>query len=314
MKIFETEDNSDYVQAMQGYKEPIIKAQSDVHLDLTNTPLTVDVINIDALPNEQYAMLRKNGLGTSDSSIVLGVNPYTSLRELIAEKARTYLTEEEKAVGDELAVKKGRDLEPLIIQKFEEFFGQKNWKPSDMYVMKDFPYLKLNFDGVTGTPEQYIPCEIKVITKKGERHYQFHKAMFIEGLGFRPIQPDHTKGNNSIETKAGLYGIPPYYYTQLQQQIMGLNAPFGYLSVLKESTWQFFSFFVHRDDKVITDLMLKGAKVWEQVEAARAGLVIPEIKTYGEIKHEEYVEEQQMWKERKADSKLRKEWYDNGSN
>lgn len=269
MRIYETEDNADYAKSLTDYKEPLIKEQVDVHLDLTNTPLLMDIKNIDQLPNEQYALLRKNGLGTSDASVVLRVNPYTTLKELMNEKARNYLTEEEKAVGDEIAVKKGRDLEPLIIQKFEKFFGQKTWKPSDMYVHKDFPYLKFNFDGVTGTPEQYIPCEIKVVTKKGERHYDPSKAMFIEGIGWRPIQPDRTKSNNSIQTKAAQYGIPPYYYTQLQQQILGLNAPFGYLSVLFESTWQFISFFVHRDDSVITDIIVEGAKVWDGIEVLK---------------------------------------------
>lgn len=266
MRIYETEDNADYIKSLSDYKEPIIKDEVGVHLDLTNTPLAIDVPDIDQLPNEQYALLRKNGLGTSDASIVLKVNPYTTLMELIAEKARNYLTEEEKAVGDQIAVKKGRDLEPLIIQKFEKFFGQKTWKPSDMYVHKDFPYLKFNFDGVTGTPEQYIPAEIKVVTKKGEKHYDPSKAMFIEGIGFRPIQPDRTTSNNSIATKAAQYGIPSYYYTQLQQQILGLNAPFGYLSVLFETDWKFISFFVHRDNSVITDIIVQGAKVWEAIE------------------------------------------------
>lgn len=307
MKIFETSDNSDYVKAVQGYNEPIIKGQIDVHLDLTNMPVEVAVKNIDSLPNEQYAMLRKDGLGGSDSSIILGVNPYTTLQELIAEKCRDHLTEEEKAVGDNINVKKGLDLEPLIISKFEKFFGQKTWKPSDMYVFKDFSYLKMNFDGVTGTPEQYIPCEIKVVTKKGERHYDISKAMFIEGIGFRPIQPNWAELNNSIQTKASQYGIPPYYYTQLQQEILACNAPFGYLSVLYETTWTFYTFFIHRDKNVQADIILQGAKVWDRITAIKAGYAVPEIKTRREILHEEYVETSQYWKDKKADDKRRKE-------
>lgn len=262
------DENEDYARSM-GYKEPLIKDEVETHLDLTNTSLEVDVLNIDQLPNEEYAMLRKNGLGTSDSSIVLGVNPYESISELIASKVRTYLTPEEIAVGDEVAVKKGRDLEPLIIKKFEEAFGQKNWKPSDMYVHKDFPYLKFNYDGVTGTPKQYIPCEIKVVTVKGEKYYHRAKAMYIEGIGFRPLQQDWASTNNSIQTKAAGYGIPAYYYTQLQQQILGLNAPFGYLAVLMEKDWSLHVFFIHRDESVINQLIIKGAKVWEQVEELR---------------------------------------------
>ena len=86
--------------------EPIIEQQTECHLDLTNTIMEVDVWNIDVMPNEEYAMLRKDGLGASDSSIVLGVNPYKTIQELIEEKSRDHLTEEEKAVGNESAVKK----------------------------------------------------------------------------------------------------------------------------------------------------------------------------------------------------------------
>ena len=74
-------------------------------LDLSELDIEIDIANIDKYPNEQYALLRKNGLGTSDSSIVLGVNPYTSKNDLIAEKCRNYLTEEELEVGTKSAVR-----------------------------------------------------------------------------------------------------------------------------------------------------------------------------------------------------------------
>ena len=95
-------------------------------LDLSGLPIEIDIENIDdviAESNEEFAMLRRNGLGGSDSSSVLGVNPYTSRAQLIEQKARTTLTEEEKEVGEKVAVRKGRDLEPLIIQKTEKYFG-----------------------------------------------------------------------------------------------------------------------------------------------------------------------------------------------
>ena len=44
-------------------------------LDLSNLDLKVDVANIADVSNDEYIMLRRNGFGTSDSSVVLGVNP-----------------------------------------------------------------------------------------------------------------------------------------------------------------------------------------------------------------------------------------------
>lgn len=244
-------------------------------LDLSELDIEIDIKNIDQYPNQEYALLRKNGLGTSDSSIVLGVNPYNSRGDLIAEKCRDYLTEDELAVGDKSAVRKGRDLEPMIIYKHSQIMDRHVIKPIDMYRHKDYPHIKFNFDGVLdklynedGT-YQYIPDEIKVVTIYGMKHYQFDKAFFREHRGFGIIPPHYEEENISIEGKAGMYGIPPYYYTQLQQQIFGLNAPYGFLTVLNEKNWEINSFFVWRDQKVINQLIIEDCKLWNIIEERR---------------------------------------------
>lgn len=253
------------------YPEKLLsEAQSDTQdaaLDLNYANLVVDVPNIGSLPNEEYALIRRKGLGGSDASVVLGVNPFKTRLELIKEKASDTLSEEEKAIGSLVAVRKGLDLEPLIIEKHKKYFGYEVYKPVDMYRHKLYPYLALNYDGVAGQPEHYFPVEIKVATAKGERHYNTMLEMFNEREGFKPTQPDISASNNSIATKAAHYGIPPYYYTQLQQEIMGTGAMFGYLSVLFDSDWSFHTFFVHRDEATINAIITEGYKVWQQVIA-----------------------------------------------
>lgn len=240
-------------------------------LDLSQLDIVIDVPDIDQYPNEQYALLRKHGLGTSDSSAICGVNPYTSYAELIQEKSRNYLTAEEKAVGDKVPVRKGRDLEPIIIDKFSIIMHKNILKPSDMYRHKNYPWLKFNFDGVIDKIElgdgryQYIPAEIKVVTMYGLKHYDQTKAWYRQSQGFLSEPEDHSKENNSIVTKAAEYGIPPYYYTQLQQQIFGLNAQFGYLTVLFDSTWEVVSYMVYRDDACISQILTQGYKAWEKI-------------------------------------------------
>lgn len=245
-------------------------ANERIHgIDLTELPIEITVENIDNVSNDEYIMLRRNSFGASDSSILLGVNPYKKISELIKEKVATKITEEERAVGELVAVRKGLDLEPLIIEKFEKYFKKETFKPKDMYRFKDYPYLTVNFDGVTGDQKQYIPVEIKVVTMYGEKNYNPFKAMFNETDGFKNIQEDISKHNISIQNKAYHYGIPPYYYTQLQQQMFGLNAPYGYLSVLFDKTWRFYSYLIWRDEAVIKDLIITGYKAWQQVEALR---------------------------------------------
>lgn len=244
-------------------------------LDLSELDIEVDIANIDQYENQDYALLRKNGLGTSDSSIVLGVNPYKTKSDLIAEKCRNYLTEEELAVGDKSAVRKGRELEPLIIHKHAQIMDRRVIKPIDMYRHKDYPYIKFNFDGVIdklynedGT-YQYIPDEIKVVTMFGMKHYQPKLATYSEFTGWNQIPPHYENEVASIEQKATMYGIPPYYYTQLQQQIFGLNAPYGFLTVLFERDWQIHSWLVWRDQKTINQLIIEDSKTWNVIENKR---------------------------------------------
>ena len=239
-------------------------------LDLTGLPIEVYIEDIDKVieeSNEKFAMLRRNGLGGSDSSSVLGVNPYTSRSQLIEQKARNVLTEEEKAVGEKVAVRKGRDLEPLIIKKTEKAVNDKVFKPKDMYRFKDFPWLTMNFDGVSRLDDKfYYPNEIKVVTMYGQKHYNFNKAFYDEVSGMVAIPENYAASEiNTIETKAMQYGIPPYYYTQLQQEMMALNSPYGLLSVLRDSDWRLFIFYVHADPFVQSRIITEGYKVWEEV-------------------------------------------------
>lgn len=262
-----------------------IREEDVKELDLTGLPIVVDVENIDQKSSEEFAKARRNGFGGSDSSILLGVNPFTTLHELILQKATPELTEEEKQVGQLAAVRKGNDLEPLIIKKASEILGMEIIKPPHMYMFQDFPYLKMNFDGV-GIVEsikkfelppaldlgKYIPVEIKLATVKGERHYNPFVAVYTEvnaskaNPTTRPILPDVSSTDMTIEKKAEYYGIPQYYYTQIQQEMMALNAPYGMLAVMFDSSWSVSIFFIWRDLKVQNRLKIEGFEAWQKVE------------------------------------------------
>ena len=258
-------------------------------LDLKNLDLKVDVANIADVSNDEYIMLRRNGFGTSDSSVVLGVNPYQTVRDLIKSKQLDHVTDEERKVGEKTAVRKGRDLEPLVIEKWVHIFGKDCIKPPHQYRSTEHEFLTFNFDGVIKDFEekgQYIPNEIKIVTATGQKHYNAYKAWFSEFTGFRPRtkQPDSSvmidvlhdtparvagKRKTDIENKARYYGIPPYYFTQLQQQIYGLKAPFGFLTVLFETTWELHTFLVWRDEATINSLIIEGAKLWDLLQSSK---------------------------------------------
>ena len=249
--------------------------KSRVPLRIEDTNLVLKKANVGALPNDEFALIRRDGFGGSDSSVLLGVNPYTSIHELIDQKARMTLTQEEKETGDKSAVIKGNDLEPLIIQKFSKTFNLKTLKPTDMYIFRDHPYLTMNFDGVIDAGSCYFPAEIKVVTKKGERHYDPTKVVYSEDYGLQALPPNYSITNNSWETKAALYGIPPYYYTQLQAEIFAANAPFGFLATLWENSWKLHVYFAWADPACQNALVVEGFKAWQRVERLRKERGLP---------------------------------------
>lgn len=245
-------------------------------LDLKRVPVEIAVENIDSVSKEDFTQLRRQGFGGSDSSVLVGVNPFNTVSDLIQSKLRTELSEEEKAIGKLTAVRKGNDLEPLIVSKATEILKTVVFKPPHMYRFKEFPYLTMNFDGVTDlNGKQYVPVEIKVCTIRGEKHYNKFKAIFDEslpeGTQAKLEQPDIAENNMSIEERAAHYGIPPYYFTQLQQEMMALDAPFGFLAVLFESDWYVRIYKVYKDPKTQHAIIMQGYKVWQKIEAIKKG-------------------------------------------
>ena len=245
-------------------------------LDLNRVPIEIAVKNIDAVSKEEFTQLRRGGFGGSDSSVLVGVNPFSTINDLIQSKIRTELSEEEKAIGKLAAVRKGNDLEPLVISKATEILDNVVFKPPHMYRFKEFPYLTMNFDGVTDLEgKQYVPVEIKVCTYRGEKHYNKFKAFFDEALPEgeqAKFEPENiSEKNMSIEERAAHYGIPPYYFTQLQQEMMALDAPFGFIAVLFESDWYVRIFKVWKDPKTQNAIIIQGYKVWQKIETIKKG-------------------------------------------
>ena len=246
-----------------------IKNEEVREIDLNRVPVEIAVENIDSVSKEEFTQLRRQGFGGSDSSTLVGVNPFNTITDLIQSKIRTELSEEEKAIGKLSAVRKGNDLEPLIINKATEILQTVVFKPPHMYRFKDYPYLTMNFDGVTDMEgKQYIPVEIKVCTYKGEKHYNKFKAFYDESLPepLRMEQPDISEANMSIEERAAHYGIPPYYFTQLQQEMMALDAPYGFIAVLFETDWYVRIFKVYKDPKTQNAIIIQGYKTWQKIE------------------------------------------------
>lgn len=226
--------------------------------------LLEEVCDASILSEEEYALIRKDSLGASDSSILCGVNLYKKLDQLIEEKNAKYLTDAEKEIGKKPAVRMGRDLEPIVLSKFAERHRVTVEKPTLMYRVKEFPYLTINFDGVSDNiaDDQNTPIEAKCVTRFGAKYYN----KMVNATAVRAMEITR-RGDikDHIKYYADKCGIPAYYYTQVQQQIYGAGARFGYLTALFIETWEFVDFYVPRDEYTISHIISAGAKANEKI-------------------------------------------------
>ena len=216
--------------------------------------LKVAIPNIQSMSHEEYALARKDYFGASDSSILCGVNLYKTMDQLIAEKNAKYITKEEKEVGEKAIVRKGYDLEPIILDKAAAELQTEIFKPEDMFKFKDVDGLSVNYDGVTVAPtvNKWIPVEAKLVSKYGEKYY--NKTVLQSDAMAVDMNVEGENLEQHIKRKALKFGIPAYYYTQIQQEIAGLDAPYGYLAALFDESWTFKLFYIKRDDYVINHI------------------------------------------------------------
>lgn len=218
--------------------------------------LDVAIEDVQSMSHEDYALVRKNYFGASDSSILCGVNLYKTLDELIKEKNTKYITKEEQEVGEKPIVKKGYDLEPIILAKAEAELGYKVHKPQDMFKWKRVNGLSINYDGIINPKDEVlVPVEAKLVSKYGEKYY--NKLISYEQAKNLDMGIEGADLITHIKRKALKLGIPAYYYTQVQQEIAGIDAPHGYLAAMFDDSWTFKLFYIPRDEYVINSIYRK---------------------------------------------------------
>ena len=258
---------------MLRFREDTLKVSDNIEISATN---------VDQMNEEQFANIRHNSFGASDSSKILGVNPFPqgSKEDLLYEKIHRLSNDE---IGKKATVRMGKDLEPLIIEKLENLTGQTILKPTDMYYNK-LTGQSVNFDGISWNEahDTWIPREIKTVSFFGTKYYNYTKAINLDELPhlgryheFLQSFPDSGIESNLdpmqelIIYNAEQAGIPAYYYTQLQQQISFTNAPFGTLTVLDTKSWTMYEFTIERAQPIIDHLAQEAMLLRMKLEKAR---------------------------------------------
>jgi|SRR5690554_277065 len=249
---------------------------------LKNPGIELYAENLDKLTDEEFSNIRHNSFGASDSSRILGVNPFPggTKDELYFEKANRINNDE---IGKKPTVRMGKDLEPLILKKLEETTGQLILKPTDMF-LNHITGQSVNYDGVWFDKEinKYIPREIKTVSIWGGKYYNFNKAINLdenpEGIAlhaFKEKIPKEItfKGEdpmaNLIQFNADAAGIPVYYYTQLQQQMSLMGAPYGTLTVINVRDWTLYEFTIERAQPIMDALASESTFLYMKLKSHR---------------------------------------------
>lgn len=167
---------------------------------------------------EEWHALRKNGIGGSDTGAIMGLNKYTSPLKLYRIKKGVYAEDTE----DNVYIKKGKDLESLIFEKYVtpdmEKEGYKVIHPEHVFVNKQYPWLRANCDGLAVKSGYSIPTdpalnvviEIKWVSEWAESNWD---------------------GDDYC-------GIPASYYAQVQHYMTVTGAACAILYAMFDKDWR----------------------------------------------------------------------------
>lgn len=195
----------------------------------------------------EWLKWREDGIGGSEAGTIMGVNPYCDVYELWQRKL--HLLPE---IESNDAMKRGHELEPIAREIFELETGLK-MKPM-CYVHDEYSFIRASLDGIS--IDENIILEIK-----------------CPGL------------KNHAEAIAGK--IKPYYYAQMQHQLLVTGAElcyyFSYTDLLEVDAWTSPPIEVRRDEPFIERLIERESKFWNHVVTETPPDAYFAIKDAGEL-------------------------------
>lgn len=99
------------------------------------------VISTKNMSHEEWLEQRKNGLGGSDASTIVGLNKYSSPYSLWADKMGIL-----PPIEDNEAMRTGRDLEDYVAKRFTEETGKKVRNKNAIIIHNDYNFILANID------------------------------------------------------------------------------------------------------------------------------------------------------------------------
>jgi putative phage-type endonuclease len=176
--------------------------------------------------------IRKNGIGSSDASTILKLNPYCTPYQLWLNK--TGQVEEEKIPANDVRYI-GNLLEETIAKLFSEIHGLPLEEVHETLKHPDYPWMICHIDRKVIGKDEIVEC--KNVSLRSFMAYQW--------------------GNEFTDQ------IPLNYLLQVQHQLAITDYKHAYVAVLVGGS-QFKTYEVNRDEKIISTLIEKERYFWEE--------------------------------------------------
>ena len=191
-----------------------------MYKNLTKIPTT-------KMSHEEWLDRRRQSIGGSDASAILGMNQYTSPYTVWADKLGKLPPKE-----DNEAMRLGRDLEDYVAKRFTEETGKKVRRENNIIINPDIPFAHANVD----------------------------RMVVGEDAGF---EAKTTSVLNLKKFKDGEY--PEHFYVQCVHYMMVTGCKRWYLGVLILGVG-FKWFVIERDEGEIEALRKSEEEFWKYVE------------------------------------------------
>jgi putative phage-type endonuclease len=209
------------------------------------------------LSRDEWLEARKNYIGGSDASAIVGMNPYKTNDDLWQEKTGKVTS---KDISDKPFVKYGNDAEPLLRELFKLDFPQFNvdYVENNMFINDRFPWAHASLDGwLTDENGRKGILEIKT-----------------------------TEILQSMQKEKWNQRIPDNYYIQVLHYLMVTEFDFAVLKAQLKTVFegvpyiQTKHYFIERSEveSDIDYLKKKESDFWQYINSGKKPpLVLPEI-------------------------------------
>lgn len=185
----------------------------------------IPYISTKDMTREQWLAARRQGIGGSDASAIMGQNQWSSPLSVYLDKVGIAPEKQETE-----AMRQGTDCEEVVAQRFVKETGLKVIRCYKMFHHPDYPWMQANIDRQ------------------------------VLGNGFVGLECKTTSAFNQTDFEGG--SIPPNYFWQCQHYMAVTGAKEWYLAVMVFST-AFHIFRIARDENAIAQLIEAERAFWQ---------------------------------------------------